>query len=114
MRMKRYIIPLLPTLLAVAACADFLEPLPNGSYNEENYEDYPSLVRGYVEKAYALRPSTYISMGYIGADGLADNMTWRSRTAEGYKMATGVCLPADNPLSSTTGIIRGFITAISS
>ena len=100
MRMKRYIIPLLPTLLAVAACADFLEPLPNGSYNEENYEDYPSLVRGYVEKAYALRPSTYISMGYIGADGLADNMTWRSRTAEGYKMATGVCLPSDNPLSA--------------
>ena len=101
MRMKKNIIPLILALSAAMACSKFLEPLPNGSYNEENYDDYPTLVRGYVEKAYALRPATYIAIGYLGADGLADNMTWRARTTEGYKMATGVCLPSDNPFTAT-------------
>ena len=100
MRMDKHIITLLPAMIVVAACAKFLEPLPNGSYNEENYEDYPSLVRGYVEKAYSLRPSTYLSMDYIGGDGLSDNMTWRNRNTDGYKMATGVSLPSENPFSS--------------
>lgn len=99
--MKKNSILLILALGATVACSKFLEPLPNGSYNEENYDDYPSLVRGYVEKAYALRPTTYVSMGYLGADGLADNMTWRSRTAEGYKMATNICLPSDNPFTAT-------------
>ena len=34
-----------------ASCAGFLDPLPDGSYNETNYDDYPALIRGYVEKA---------------------------------------------------------------
>ena len=97
--MKKHIIPLMAAVFSLAACSKFLEPLPNGSYNEDNYEDYPTLVRGYVEKAYALRPSTYVSIDYLAGDGLSDNMTWRSPLSNGYKLATGICLPSDNPMS---------------
>ena len=50
--MKQHIISLILGTALLAGCANFLEPLPNGSYNEKNYADYPALVRGYVEKAY--------------------------------------------------------------
>ena len=73
----------------MASCAGFLDPLPDGSYNETNYEDYPSLIRGYVEKAYDQLPGNYISSDLLGGDGLADNITWRSKTSSIYMMATG-------------------------
>ena len=86
--MKKHLIYILSFGL-LCSCADFLKPLPNGSYNEENFEDYPKIIRGYVEKAYDLRPSSYIATDYIGCDGLADNMTWSSRSNANYKLATG-------------------------
>ena len=86
--MKRHLIYIL-SLGIFCSCAGFLEPLPNGSYNEENHEDYPKLIRGYVEKAYDLRPDTYASTDYIGCDGLAGNMTWSSRSNDNYKLAIG-------------------------
>ena len=79
----------------MCSCSGFLDPLPNGSYNENNHEDYPKLVRGYVEKAYALRPSSYVSTDYIGCDGLADNMTWSSHSNANYRLATGSPSMAD-------------------
>lgn len=86
--MKKHILLILVLGLA-CGCKGFLDPLPNGSYNEDNYQDYPKLIRGYVEKAYDLLPSSYESTGYIGTDGLSDNMTWRSHTNSLYKLATG-------------------------
>ena len=86
--MKKQLISILSIGL-LSACTGFLEPLPNGSYNEENYEDYPKIIRGYVEKAYDMRPSSYIATDYIGCDGLADNMTWSSHSNANYKLATG-------------------------
>ena len=90
MTMKRLdILCILTAAISAAGCAGFLDPLPNGSYNEENYTDYPELIRGYVEQAYALRPDGYISADYLGGDGLADNMTWSSHTSNGWLLATG-------------------------
>lgn len=87
--MKQHIISLILGTALLAGCANFLEPLPNGSYNEKNYADYPALVRGYVEKAYDLRPGGYISSEYLGGDGLADNVTFRNQTENLYRFATG-------------------------
>ena len=89
--MKKYIISFL-VLGLLCSCKGFLEPFPNGSYNETNYEDYPKLIRGYVETAYALLPITYMTTEYIGGDGMADNMTWRDRNNSQYKLATGASL----------------------
>lgn len=85
--MKKHLIYILS--LGLFCSCNFLEPLPNGSYNEDNHGDYPKIIRGYVEKAYDLRPSSYIATDYIGCDGLADNMTWSSRSNANYKLATG-------------------------
>ena len=92
--MKKHLIYIL-SLGIFCSCAGFLEPLPNGSYNEDNYQDYPKIIRGYVEKAYDIRPTSYISTEYIGCDGLADNMTWSSRSNNNYKLATGAPSMAD-------------------
>ncbi len=86
--MKKHILTIL-VLGLVCGCQGFLDPLPNGSYNENNYDDYPKLIRGYVEKAYDLLPATYLSTDHIVGDGLADNLTWRARTNSHYKFATG-------------------------
>lgn len=85
--MKKHLIYILS--LGIFCSCNFLEPLPNGSYNEGNHDDYPKIIRGYVEKAYDLRPSSYISTDYIGCDGLTDNMTWSSHSNANYKLATG-------------------------
>lgn len=73
----------------LASCKDFLEPLPDGSYNEDNYKDYPTLVRGYIDKAYDLRPSSYYTNEFIGSDAAADDMEYRSRTGSVIKFANG-------------------------
>lgn len=87
--MKKHLIITILAGLSVCGCADYLNPLPNGSYNEENYDDYPSIIRGYVEYAYDIRPGGYITTDYIGCDGLSDNMTWKSHTNQLWKLATG-------------------------
>ena len=75
--------------LMSAACTDFLEPLPDGSYNEDNYANYPALVRGYIDKAYNLRPSSFYTSEYIGSDAAADDMEYRSKTTDIAKFAAG-------------------------
>ncbi len=87
--MKQHLISFILGGALLCGCAGFLEPLPNGSYNENNYADYPAMIRGYVEKAYDLRPGGYISSEYLGGDGLADNVTFRNRTENLYRFATG-------------------------
>ena len=87
--MKRYV-SLLTLLFAAAGCGeDFLSPLPNGNYNENNYADYPTIIRGYVEKAYDLLPNTYISQDYIAGDGFSDNMVWTAKTSSYNELSTG-------------------------
>ena len=49
----------LTALLALAGCSDFLDPLPNGHYTGENLNEYPSMIRGFVEKSYDLLPTAY-------------------------------------------------------
>ena len=49
----------LTALLALAGCSDFLDPLPNGHYTDENLNEYPSMIRGFVEKSYDLLPTAY-------------------------------------------------------
>lgn len=98
--MKKHIISILILGLGLACGCSFLEPLPNGSYNEDNYEDYPKIIRGYVEKAYDLLPTSYLTTEYIGGDGMSDNLTWRAHTNAQYKLATGSGLMSNYSYSS--------------
>lgn len=59
--------------LTVNSC-DFLEPLPNGAYTDENYMEYVKVVEGYVFKAYSLLPENYVSNEYMGSDHSTDDL----------------------------------------
>ena len=87
------------TALLAAGCS-FLDPLPNGSYNEDNYTDYPILIRGFVDKAYDLRPDTYWSTEFIGTDAMADNAVYRSESNNARLFSTGSAVMSSNPFSS--------------
>ena len=79
-------------MLCVQACS-FLDPLPDGSYTEENYTDYPSLIRGFVDVCYSLLPSTYYTTEYIGFDASTDDFIFNGTTSEMYKFSTGNAQP---------------------
>lgn len=85
--------------LAVTGC-DFLDTFPDGSYNEENYQDYPKIVRGFVDRAYSLRPSSYYSTEFIGTDAAADNAVYRSQSAAMRRFSIGDIAITSNPFES--------------
>ena len=92
--MKRYIIRViigaLPVLWIMNGCS-FLDPKLSGTYNDENYTDYPQMVRGLVEHAYNKRPRTYESIRYAALDAFTDNAVYRAETSENrlYSIGSG-------------------------
>ena len=60
--MKTYIRHIFPAVifsLVLSGC-NFLDLMPDGSYNDENIDEYPKLMRGYVDKVYnSYLPATY-------------------------------------------------------
>ena len=84
----------------LAAGCDFLDPRLNGTYNDENFAEYPSLVRGFVEKAYNLRPSNYYATEFMGTDCASDNGVYRSHTSALRELSVGDGKFTDNPFST--------------
>ena len=88
--MKRYITTILISLFAVSACNSFLEPLPDGSYNDENFDSFASLKRGYIDKAYNLLPDAlYYQEEFIGMDAMADDAIYRDLSHRMHLLSTG-------------------------
>ena len=87
------------TCLFAAGC-DFLDPLENGSYNEDNYQEYPKIVRGFIDKAYNLRPQTYYINELIGTDAGSDNAVYRSQTNEMRQFSVGNSTITSNPFAT--------------
>lgn len=97
--MKRFFYTAILTVFAVSAC-DFLEPLPDGSYNEDNYDDYPTIIRGYIDKAYNLRPSIYYGTEFIGLDAITDDMMFRDKSSPTRQFSIGNAQMGNYPLAS--------------
>lgn len=93
--MKRLYLLLLA--LPLASCSDFLDPLPNGHYTDENLTDFPSMIRGYVEKSYDLLPTGYSAVEYIYLDGATDDAVITSQTHNMRRFAVGSGTPASDP-----------------
>jgi len=93
--MKRTLI--IFSLVILAAACDFLDPLPDGNVNNDNIRDFPSYIRGLVDKAYALMPTSYISNEYIYLDAATDDAVISSASSPMQKYATGVISPDSNP-----------------
>lgn len=95
----KHILLIAPAALMLGSC-DFLEPYPNGSYNEENYMDYPKIIRGFVDKAYNLRPSSYYATEFIGTDAASDNALYRDENSNMRQFSTGSGVISSNPFAS--------------
>ena len=87
MKRKIYLLVLSVTAGFMSACT-FLDPLPNGSYNDENFELYPELLRGFVDVVYnELLPETY-PMSCATDDAIYSSPTaaWRIFSSGSAKM----------------------------
>ena len=84
----------------MAGSCDFLDPLPDGSYNEDNYKDYHKIIRGFVDKAYSLRPGDYYATEFIGTDAGTDNSVYRDPTAAMRELSLGYGKMTSNPFAA--------------
>lgn len=94
----KYILIFLLTL-GVSSC-DFLDPLPNGSYNEDNYMDYPTKIRGFIDKAYNLIQDSYYASYFIGTDAISDDAVYRLVSNSTRLFAMGSSNISQNPFSA--------------
>ena len=99
MTMKRFLIVLFAAL-PFAGCSDFLDPLPNGHYTDQNLLDYPSMIRGFVEKSYALLPTSYSGGEYVYLDGATDDVVITAQTTAMRRFAVGSGTPASDPFKT--------------
>lgn len=97
--MKKTLFVIWASALAIASCS-FLDPLENGSYNEDNYQDYPKIIRGFVDKAYNLRPSSYNLAEFIGSEAAADNAVYRLQNNNTRLFSVGAGNINSNPFST--------------
>lgn len=93
--MKRILI--ISSFVLLAAGCDFLDPLPNGNVTDANISEYPSYIRGFVEKAYDKMPTSYISNEYIYLDAVTDDAVMTSSSSSMRRYGTGVLSPDANP-----------------
>lgn len=91
---------LLAAVSVLVASCDFLEPYPNGSYNEDNYTDYPKIIRGFIGKAYNLRPVSYWGTELIGTDAASDDAVYRTETNNMRQFSIGSTTMTYNPFNS--------------
>lgn len=84
----------------MAGSCDFLDPLPDGSYNEDNYKDYHKIIRGFVDKAYSLRPGDYYATEFIGTDAGTDNSVYSDPTAAMRELSLGYGKMTSNPFAA--------------
>ena len=89
------------TLLCLLACERVLDPMPNGHYTDENLSDYPTKLRGFVDKAYSLsNTTTYNTNEYIYLDCATDDGVLTSPTAVLRKLAQGSISPSEDPFDT--------------
>lgn len=97
---KIHITSLTIVLLLLTACS-FLDPLPDGSYNNENMEDHVKLLRGYVDKIYCdLLPVHYANQYNLGLSAATDDALYRVETTSWRKFSNGTALMSENPFEN--------------
>lgn len=100
MKIKNTIFGLTVAAILAGGCS-FLDPLPDGSYNDENFGDYPELLRGFVDKAYAdYFPAVYYSTYCAGLAAATDDALYRSETATWRSFSKGNARMGNNPFAA--------------
>lgn len=99
MKRKLYLFFFAALAGTMSACS-YLDPLPNGSYNDENFDLYPELLRGFVDKVYNELPTSYYSTYYMGMGASTDDAIYSSPSATWRSFSTGSAKMGDNPFGS--------------
>ena len=86
----------------LSASCSFLDPEPNGSYNDENFDSYHELLRGFVDKAYSgvYIPTIYYSTYLAGLGAATDDALYRSETATWRTFTRGATKMSGNPFAA--------------
>ena len=87
--------------LLLPGCESVLDPMPNGHYTDENLSEYPTKLRGFVDKAYSLaNVETYQSNEYIYLDCATEDGVLTSPGAALRKFAQGAINPSEDPFDT--------------
>lgn len=92
-------------IVILAGCESFLDPMPNGHYTNENISEYPSLMKGFVDKAYAIaninRNNSYLSYRYAYLDCSTEDAVMTAVGSVARQLATNTL----NPRNETFNVI---------
>ena len=96
--MKKRLTIILLMLGFLVSCDKALDPLANGFYTDDNIGEYPSIIKGFVDKAYSLvGTNLYNGNEYAMLDCATDNGVATSTTAAMRKFAGGALSPSEDP-----------------
>lgn len=84
----RKLIYTIGVLLAVCSC-NFLDPVPTGTYTDDNVNNYPRIIRGYIDSGYSSLCKHYGSFYYYYSDACTDNGTYRDHSHAMWQMSQG-------------------------
>lgn len=98
--MKRLIIFLLSAIFIFNACDKVLDPMDDGAYTDSNINDYPSIIRGFVDKAFVQISNTYLTDEYVYLDCATDNGVLSTSTQSMEKFANGSLRQTDDPFAA--------------
>ena len=97
--MKKILLSIV-AITTLVSCADFLDPLPNGYYNETNYQNYPTLIRGFITKGYTLLPYSYTDKEFMGLDCVSDDAVYTNGDNDLSRFSIGSTVPGSDPFIS--------------
>lgn len=87
--------------LALMGCEGVLDPLPSGHMTDENLSEFPSMLRGFVDKAYSLaNTTTYNTTEYLFLDCVTDDGVFTAPTTTLRKLAQGTISPSEDPFAT--------------
>ncbi len=96
MNIKRLILFALVAVMA-AACADYLEPYPNGDRSRDDIWEYQDMAQGLIGQCYDNMPRNYNDNEGAYFDVISDNAVRTSTTDNLTRLATGAITTSQDP-----------------
>lgn len=100
MKRNLYFTVLFSSTIILSACVDYLEPLPNGTFPDEEFWSRPSYVEGLVGHAYAYFPKSYDNNRGFYLDGATDDAVITDRTHVMNRFGIGTMGTENDPFKT--------------
>lgn len=97
MKIKLYYTVLLSAAMLLPSCADFLDPLPNGTVPEDEIWGRPSYLEGFVGHAYSYLPKNYDNNRGYYLDGATDDAVITNRMHNMNRFGNGTMGTDNDP-----------------